>query len=142
MRGTGYYIVVFGLRTATSCVVMALMAATVAWGQQPKRKDLPPPPLALLPAQQEWLTTLDSPPSAGGAMDAERAYVVLQSRMLVAIDRQTGEIAWARPAESSWPPVIGNGVIYAATATAIHAFDPATGDERWQATLAQPLAAP
>jgi outer membrane protein assembly factor BamB len=139
LRGTGYYIVVFGTRTATSCVVFAVLMATVASGQQPKR-NVPPPPLPLLPAQQSWLTTLDSQPSAGGAMDAERAYVVLQTRMMVAIDRQTGAIVWTRPMESMWPPVVGEGIIYVAETTAIHALDPATGDERWQTPLSEPLA--
>jgi outer membrane protein assembly factor BamB len=60
--------------------------------------------------------------------------------VLVAINRQTGETVWTRPAESAWPPVIGNGVLYVATATAIHALDPATGEERWQIPLTQPLA--
>lgn len=139
LRGTGYYIVVFGIRTATCCVVMAVLLAASASGQQPKRKEIPPP-LALLPAEQAWLTTLDSPPSAGGVMDSARAYVVLQSRMLVALDRENGETLWTRPVESSWPPVVGDGVIYVATPTAIRALNPATGDERWQATLTQPLA--
>jgi outer membrane protein assembly factor BamB len=119
--------------------VFALSAS--ASGQQPKRKE-PPPPFALLPAEQAWLTTLDAPPSAGGAMDAVRVYLPLASDQTVAVDRETGKVAWTRDIESAWPPLVSGDVILIAASDELHAVDPASGAERWRAPLEQAFATP
>jgi outer membrane protein assembly factor BamB len=135
--------VVFSSR-ATTCSVVALIlcfAAASVSGQQPKRKE-PPPPFPLLPAEQAWITVLDAPPSAGGAMDAARVYVPLQSDVTVAIDRKSGKVAWTRGVESAWPPVVADDTVYVAASDEIHALDPVTGNQRWRAPYTGVMVAP
>jgi outer membrane protein assembly factor BamB len=135
--------VVFRSR-ATTCSVVALIifiSTALPSGQQPKRKETPPP-FALLPAEQAWLTSLDAAPSAGGAMDAERVFVPLQSAQTVGIDRQSGALLWTRDIDSAWPPIVGDGVLYVATKTELHALSPANGVERWRVPIDRPLLSP
>jgi outer membrane protein assembly factor BamB len=132
--------VVLHLRTAISSVVALAITQGLAWGQQPKRVALEP--LPILPAEQAWLVTLPSPTSAGGAMDAERIYVPLQSEELTALDRETGAVRWVRAIESAWPPVVHDGVVYLAASDELHALQAATGETMWRVPLARPLAAP
>ncbi|HEY6362502.1 MAG TPA: PQQ-binding-like beta-propeller repeat protein [Vicinamibacterales bacterium] len=130
----------FTLRATIYSVVALLSTIDIASGQQPKRADRDP--LPILPAEQAWIVTLPSPTSAGGAMDAERIYVPLQSEALTALDRQTGAILWVRSIESAWPPVLHDGVVYLAASDELHALDPLTGESIWRVPLGRALAAP
>ena len=76
-------------------------------------------------------------------MDLERVYVPLQSGQLVAINRETGATEWSAELMSSWPPMIGDGVLYTASATEVIALRAATGDLLWRITLdAEQMVAP
>lgn len=110
-----------------------MLSAAVAWGQQPKPKA--PGPLPLLPLRQAWTLTLDMPPSAGGALDAERVYIPLQSDQIVAIDRESGTQAWIADVESRWPPVAAAGMVFVAASDEVHGLDAATGARRWRAAV-------
>jgi outer membrane protein assembly factor BamB len=122
------------LSTISSVVCAFLVAvATPAWGQQPKQVE--PGPLPLLPLQEAWTLTLEMPPSAGGAMDAERVYIPLMSDQVIAIDRESGLTVWAAEVESVWTPVVGAGLVFVAASDELHALDAATGDRRWRAPV-------
>ena len=117
--------------------VFIAVVATVS-GQQPirQRTDKFIPPIApLLPVEEAWMATLPSPPAAGGALDDLHVYVPLQPEQLVALNRETGVIAWARDIESAWPPVAGHGAVYLAASDEIHALDAQTGGTRWRASV-------
>jgi outer membrane protein assembly factor BamB len=135
-------------------VVIAL--AALAWapvsGQQPKRR-IEPYVAPLLPGEQAWLVTLTAPPAAGGAIDDAHVYVPLQNvaatvegetvvkpgtASLAALHRETGLVAWTKPLSSTVAPLVAPGVVFAATADAIHALDPATGDPQWVAATGKP----
>lgn len=126
-------------------------------GAQTARRPAEPPIAALLPAEQAWAVTLPALPSAGGALDDARVYIPLGMRgdapdgeptttgpgQTIALDRETGESAWARDVGSAWPPAVGNGVVFVAAGDGIHALDAATGELRWRAPLTAPaIAAP
>ena len=117
------------------------MTLGIASGQQPNPdpQSLPTP---LLPAEQAWVTTLEAPPSAPGAMDRERVYIPQQNDQITALDRETGEVAWVRAIESSWPPVVGDGAVFLAASDEFHALDAATGGSRWRVGIDRPLLAP
>lgn len=104
-----------------------------------KLRPLPAPVVA---AEQVWRLTLGVPPSAGGAMDDERIYIPLREAMLVAIDRETGALAWMREIETAIPPVVAGGMLFVATPAAMRALDAATGEDRWEAPIAAPATAP
>src|SRR5438094_106235 len=112
-------------------LLVTLVDRSVGLGAEPKKK-FPPVPLPLLPAVQEWIATLDAPPSAGGAMDAERVYIPIQSEQLVALSRASGATLWRRDIESTWPPIVIGGTLYLAASDEIHALDSATGAEKWR----------
>ena len=123
-------------------LVAALATASVCLGAEPKAKKLKPVPLPLLPATQEWIATLDDAPSAGGAMDAERVYVPLQSERIVALRRADGSRVWTRDIESKWPPVVIGDAVYIVASDEMHALDAATGTERWRVPFEHQLTAP
>ena len=74
-------------------------------------------------------------------MDVDRIYIPLQSSTLVACARETGELLWSASVDTHWPPVAAPGVVFAATADAVRAFDATTGTERWSTPMAA-LSAP
>ena len=130
-----YYIGVPASLSTISRVVCAFLVAVAApaWGQQPKKVE--PGPLPLLPLQEAWTLTLETPPSAGGAMDAERVYIPLMSDQVIAIDRESGLTVWVADVETVWTPVVGAGMLFIAASDEIHAVDAATGDRRWRAPV-------
>jgi outer membrane protein assembly factor BamB len=129
--------------TTFALLVLAVLAvADVCLGAEPKAKKLKPVPLPLLPATQEWIATLDDAPSAGGAMDAERVYVPLQSERIVALRRSDGSRVWTRDIESKWPPVVIGDAVFVVASDEMHALDTATGAERWRVPFDHQLTAP
>jgi outer membrane protein assembly factor BamB len=107
-----------------------------------RSKKIPPVPLPLFPVEQEWIVTLDALPSAGGAMDAERVYIPIQPEQLLALSRRTGTKVWRRDIETTWAPLLLNGVLYVAASDEIHALDAETGAQKWRTPFEQPMIAP
>ena len=122
-------------------LLITLVDRSVGLGAEPKKK-IPPVPLPLLPAVQEWIATLDAAPSAGGAMDAERVYIPIQSEQLVALSRTTGATLWKREIESAWPPIVIDDTLYLAASDEIHALDSATGAQKWRTAFDGTMTAP
>ena len=75
-------------------------------------------------------------------MDAQRLYVPLKDRGIVALDRQNGDMDWRNDTNANWPLVVDGGVLYAASGHDLFAIDAATGDVRWHASLAGAVIAP
>lgn len=124
---------------ATICSVVALfLGLGIASGQQPKPSALPPL-FPLFPLEQTWLISLDAPPAADASFDAAQVYVAVQKSGVVAVNRQTGQIAWRRELETTWPLVVGTGLVFAATEGMLHALDPASGETRWSYPLERRL---
>jgi len=98
-------------------------------------EKLRPLPTPVVPTEQVWRLTLGVPPSAGGAMDDDRVYIPLRDAMLVALDRETGLLAWMRDIETTIPPVVAGGMLFVATPTAMRALDAVTGEDRWETPL-------
>lgn len=68
-------------------------------------------------------------------MDAERVYIPLASEQTIAIDRESGNTVWTADVESTWPPVVGAGMVFLAASDEIHGLDAATGDRLWRAPV-------
>jgi outer membrane protein assembly factor BamB len=122
-------------------VLVTLIDRSVGLGAEPKKK-IPPAPLPLFPAVQEWIATLDAPPSAGGAIDAERVYIPIQSEQLVALSRGSGATLWKREIESTWPPIVIADTVYLVASDEIHALDSATGAQKWRTAFDGRMTAP
>ena len=75
-------------------------------------------------------------------MDRDFIYVPLQGDQLVALDRQSGDIAWQRDGKADWPLVAADGVLYAAADTQIQALNPADGEPIWTVSLERPVMGP
>jgi outer membrane protein assembly factor BamB len=75
-------------------------------------------------------------------MDSARVYVPLESRQVLALHRETGVVAWLVDVASTWPPVAAGGSVFVAADDAVHAFDAATGRQRWRTPIARPAIAP
>src|SRR5205807_2043549 len=99
---------------------------TESRGRKSARCSMPTP---LLPAEEAWLEALASPPSAGGAMDAERVYIPLQPETLVAPARHK---------------VVSDGarLYFALDDARMVALDPKDGARVWEQTLAGKLSEP
>ena len=140
-------------------VILVALAVGLVSGQQPNRKPAKPEPYVapLLPVEEVWSSTLAAPPSAGGALDDYHAYVPLEetsttvegeavrvpgTASIAAIDRATGAVRWYNHLESVWPPVVGGGSLFVATARELHAVNAMTGIRQWSVPLAGELRAP
>ena len=69
-------------------------------------------------------------------MDAQHIYVPLQDMQLVALDRQTGTVVWARALGAPAPPMTLEGVLFVVGSGEVHALEPETGTSRWVTPLA------
>jgi outer membrane protein assembly factor BamB len=120
----------------TSCVVIMLVTLLMVAvsGQQPKT-PFEPTPAPLVPAEQAWMVTLPSLPAAGGALDNQHVYIPLQQGGTIALDRETGEIAWTNGMETRWPLLLGPSAVFVVTSDDAAAIDRATGALRWRVTL-------
>ena len=158
-----YYIVVFVSRTTRYWVSLALTTCAVvtAWGvcpqaQQPSGasaetssevsaaqrreaiarawRDAKPTPVPLVGTEAAWTVTLPAPPSAPGALDDRRVYVPLRSNLLVALDRETGVLAWSRALETASPLLAADDSLYVDAGDRIQALNvldfPLTANER------------
>src|SRR5687767_6577052 len=155
-----YYIVVFVSRTTRYWVSLALTtcAVIVAWGvcpqaQQPSGtsaetsskvsaaqrreaiarawRDAKPTPVRLVGTEAAWTVTLPAPPSAPGALDDRRVYIPLRSNLLVALDRETGVLAWSRAIETASPLLAADNSLYVVAGERIHALNVLDGADRW-----------
>lgn len=93
------------------------------------------PPVPLLAAEVAWTVKLGIPPAAPGALDTDRVYIPLRENMLVAIERETGLLAWMRDIDTAASIAIGSGSVFIASARSIHAIDAASGADRWSIPL-------
>jgi outer membrane protein assembly factor BamB len=75
-------------------------------------------------------------------MDAERVYIPIQPEQVQALSRATGAKVWRRDIETTWPPVLLNGVLFVAASDEIHALDAATGAQKWRIPFEHPMIAP
>lgn len=75
-------------------------------------------------------------------MDAERIYVPLQTKTIIALERESGTTIWTQEVAASWPLVAANGALFVVSGIEIHALDPLTGDSRWRTALSGPPMAP
>ena len=105
-------------------------------------KKLPPDPAPLLPVEQAWLVSLPTAPSAGGALDDDRVYIPLGDEWLMALDRETGALAWTREFEANSAPLAHDGTLFVASRGAIRALDAATGEDRWTTGIDSAVTAP
>ena len=107
-------------------------------------RDAKPTPVPLVATEPAWTVTLPAAPSAPGALDDRRVYIPLRSNLLVALDRETGVLAWSRAIETTSPLLAADDSLYVVAGGAIHALDVLDGAERWtvpvDATITAPLA--
>lgn len=105
-------------------------------------RETRPAPAPLVPFEQAWTLTLRFPPSASGAIDDERVYIPLRQNLLVALDRETGLLAWIRPIETTTPPAVGGGSVFVVSRGAVWALEAATGTYLWSVPIETPVTAP
>lgn len=74
-------------------------------------------------------------------MDASHAYIPLQAGQLISIDRETGATTWSIQMQSTWPPVVNDGVVYVAGGDQLlHAVRASDGGPLWSSPLAGVIA--
>jgi len=109
---------------------------------QQQRGSRAPLPVPLLPAEEAWSTKLPSAPAAGGGLDESAVYIPLESRQLVALDRETGDPRWSSAVDSRWPPIVHSGVVYASGLDRIQAVQASNGASLWSSALEAAAVAP
>ena len=75
-------------------------------------------------------------------MDDRRIYIPLRRDLLVALDRETGLLAWIRTVDIASPVVLGDGSLFAVSRGAIRALDTATGEDMWSVPVDMAITAP
>lgn len=96
----------------------------------------------LAPLDPRWRVALDAAPAAAPALDERTAYVALRDGTLAAIDLDTGLPRWRVAAATSLAPATGGGLVFAAVAGDIAAFDAESGRAMWRVPLPGGAAAP
>jgi outer membrane protein assembly factor BamB len=158
--------VVWVRRTTTSWVFrVVIILVIIGWGACPDRLDaaqgpagppapkrhddpfarfqkLPPDPAPLVPVEQAWLVSLPLPPSAPGALDDARVYIPLGNEWMMALDRETGSVAWTRAIGANAAPLAQDRTLFVASRGAIRALDAATGEDRWTTPIEGAVSAP
>jgi len=166
-----YYIVVFVSRTTRYWVSVAFVtcALLTAWGvcpdaQQPSEtsgeissevsaaqrreaiartwRNAKPAPVPLVGTEPAWTLTLPAPPSAPGALDDLRVYIPLRSNLLVALDRESGVLAWSRAIDTTSPLLVADGSLYLVAGGQIHALNVLDGADRWSVPVEAAITAP
>ena len=84
------------------------------------------------PLEAKWSATLPAPPAFAPAFDANRIYVPLQTKQLVALMISDGSVAWSVECPMTAPPAAGDGLVYAGSEDLIEA----QGRKRRQRTMA------
>ena len=102
----------------------------------------PPDPAPLLPVERAWLVSLPIPPVAGGALDDRRVYIPLREDWIIALDRETGTVAWTRTMETHSPPVVRDDTLFVSSRGSIRALDAATGEDLWETPIGTTVSAP
>ncbi len=105
-------------------------------------QKLPADPAPLLPLERVWFVSLPIAPGAGGALDDDRVYIPLREEWLMALERETGKVAWTREIEANSAPVVHDGIVFVASRGAIRALDAVTGDDRWTTPIGSAVSAP
>ena len=105
-------------------------------------RDSKPAPAPLLATEAAWMLTLQTVPSAGGAMDDDHIYIPLRDASLVALDRETGVIAWTQQIDTMLPPTVGAGMVFVLANGALQAFDTSDGSVRWSVPFDGAVSAP
>ncbi|HEY5618154.1 MAG TPA: PQQ-binding-like beta-propeller repeat protein [Vicinamibacterales bacterium] len=99
-------------------------------------------PTPLLDAESAWTLKLSIAPTAAGVMDDDRIYLPLREKLLVALDRETGRLAWSRPLDTSAAPAVGDGHVFVYGASVISAINGASGEHLWSVPMEATLTAP
>ncbi len=107
-----------------------------------KFQKLPPDPVPLLPVERAWFVSMPLPPAAPGALDDERVYIPLREEWMMALDRETGAVAWTRELEANSAPIARDHMVFVASRGAIRALDAATGEDRWTTPIDSAVSAP
>jgi outer membrane protein assembly factor BamB len=89
-----------------------------------------------------WTVEFATPPASAAGFDARAAYVPLKNGDLVAVSLDDGTVQWRVPLKAGATPATGDGLIFAAADSVIHALDQTSGALLWQIDLQQVLAAP
>lgn len=105
-------------------------------------RKLPPDPAPLLPVERAWLVSLPIAPVAGGALDDQHVYIPLRDEWFMALDRETGKVAWTRQLEGNSTPVARDHMVFVESRGAIQALDAATGENRWRTPINGAVSAP
>ena len=118
-----------------------LIGALATLGASP-RKPISPEPTAILPAEPVWTLMLETPPSAGGAIDAHRVYVPVDEGGVRAFARETGALVWSDPASTRMPLLAAGGRLFTVPGAEVRALAPDTGELLWRREIDDGIAAP
>lgn len=128
-----------GARPAIQTAAPAPVAATTPAGK-PRRET--PTTLPLFPLRLRWSAELDAPPSAGLATDNVRVFVALATGGMVAIDTDTGAVAWRADVTTTLRPAVADEHVYVVSGDALQALESSSGRAVWRVPIAAAVSAP
>jgi outer membrane protein assembly factor BamB len=121
---TRYYNGVPFSRTPISCVAMAFFVCLVCAREARAA--------VTFPLEAKWSATLPALPAFPPAFDANRVYVSLNSKQLVALMLTDGTASWSVECPMSAAPAAGGGLVYAGSDGLIEARSDANGSAQWR----------
>lgn len=121
---TRYYSGVPFSRTTISCVAVAFFAA-IAGARSATAA-------VTFPLETKWSATLAASPAFAPAFDANRIYVSLQTKQLVALLMSDGEVSWSVECPMTASPAAGAGLVYTGNEDLIEARADTDGHAQWR----------
>ena len=84
------------------------------------------------PLEARWSATLPAAPAFAPAFDADRIYVPLQTKQLVALTINDGSVAWSVECPLTAPPAAGDGLVYGGSEDLVEARGGTDGSAQWR----------
>ena len=84
------------------------------------------------PLEAKWSATLPALPAFAPAFDANRVYVSLTTKQLVALMLTNGAASWSVECPMTAPPAAGSGLVYAGSDGLIEARADTNGSAQWR----------
>jgi outer membrane protein assembly factor BamB len=121
---TRYYNGVPFSRTPISCVAVAFFVCLV--GARSTNAAV------TFPLEAKWSAALPALPAFAPAFDANRIYISLITKQLVALMLSDGVVSWSVECPMTAPPAAGSGLVYAGSEGLIEARADSNGSAQWR----------
>lgn len=90
----------------------------------------------------QWFVAISAAPAASPVAANDHVYVALRTGSIVAHRLSNGKPLWSAPLTAEQPLAVDDSHVFVVSGSAVHAFDGASGNVSWRATVGKVTAPP